>query len=75
MEHNTYIEEDEIDIGELLRKLKQNIFRILFITFLAVFSATVYLYFIQSSYSSNVTISLDSQENSNFGKILPNQLF
>jgi len=68
------IEEDEIDLGELFRKLKQNRFRIFFTTLLVVLTAAIYLYFTPLIYSSSVTISLDNQESSKLGMILPPNL-
>ena len=73
MEQN-YIEEDEIDLGELLRKLRHNALRIFLIIFIVVSATIIYLYFSKNIYSSNVTISLDNQEESKMGLILPQQL-
>ena len=70
----SHIEEDEIDIGELLAKLKQNSLRIFLTMFMTLTATAIYLYFVQATYSSNVTISLDNQESSKLGRMLPNQL-
>ncbi len=67
------IEEDEIDIRQLIETLKRNRLRIFIITLFTILLSGIYLYLSQAIYSSNVTIALDSQENSQLKTILPGQ--
>ncbi len=68
------IEEDEIDIGKIIGHLKRNLKLILFIAFLITASATVYAYFLQSTYSSSVSISFSDQKMSKLSSIIPDEL-
>jgi len=74
MNEQSNTEEDEIDLGELFSKLKQNSLRIFFTTLMVVLAAAIYLYFTPLIYSSSVTISLDNQESSKLDMILPSHL-
>lgn len=59
----THVEE-EIDIRGLLDKFKNNFFTILGIVSIVMIATVIYLYLSSNIYSSNVTISLDNEENS-----------
>ena len=68
------IEEDEIDIGKLIKHLKRNLKSILFITFLITAMAATYAYFLPAIYSSSVSISFSDEGMSKLSSIVPEEL-
>ena len=59
--HENIIEEDEIDLSELFATIKENLKTVLYITFLFIFLAIIYLYWSRNIYSSNTIIALEEK--------------
>ncbi len=62
--HENIIEEDEIDLSELFTTIKENLKTVLYITFLFIFLAIIYLYWSRNIYSSNTIIALEEKSQS-----------
>ena len=74
MKYNTHIEEDDLDLKRITVYIKRYFKMILFITFITTSLTGVYVYFLQSLYSSSVILSFSNQKMSKLSSIIPEEL-